>query len=1095
MKSEELLAHADFVRALARSLVIDENRAADVEQRTWLAALEHPPASFTNPRSWFARVARNFVVTMYRGDARRQKYEKDQASEEKITTPEEVAMRKEALRQMSNAVLTLEEPYFSTILLRFYEDLPPREVAARLDVPVETVKTRIQRALKILRHEMDEENGGIRTKWCMALAPIAGLHLATAKAAAATTTATVGTAKLKIGIVAALFLGTTFTLLQLLPDSKIETGPEVADPAALEVSSAMDGGMEVPPFDEEGYEQGSLVVSNAERVTLEPSGLLIAGRVTDQATGAPLPSFDFKVYQFKWSEGWSVALHETVHHEEGRFSFPLPEGGHYDLALWANRYQMKRVKRLKIFEAPGKTDLEVKLDPGYAVTGRVVDDATGRPVEGAIVGPAVYAWETDLVMLRIANHEQAGTYDYTDAGGNFSLRGLREVDYLVAAAHPDYAEGSVKVEPGAAEPVTVRLKDGFRISGQAFDDNGEPAEGVLIRMYGDELPICRPVMTGPDGRYRSAPLRPGRVFLRAGAPPTALKIKPAFTEEHKVADVADQDLEVNFGVAGEHVTWRGRLLGYDGQPVSRGLMVMRPAMYSPHDSKSFRLYRYFQSDGEGRFEVPKLLPGRYNLDLDLPREHRFDWGMIAFKSAGPVERDIDLSLSDALSGVVVDSATGSPMLNKRGSVFANKSTGERKRYGARIDKEGRFEIRNVLPGSYTLQAMVQGRYSKHLVGIEVGQGKRAADLEIPITQGGWLKLKYDGFDQEETPGFSLSVSGGDSDLNLSLGDFNFVEGGSRETTHPLETGRWTASLSFRNLGYVERRFEILPGEVTEVVVFRSETVSYEGALSLIGVVSHVDGSSSAGTRVLFKASSVPGLSRDNRELEGLSDDKGNFSIQGLKPGRWRVHTRLPDGVWNYLPELRIPADANDPFEYNLVIPGGAVSGLLHDRESGQAFVAGRPREWNALLEDVKRHREVAGLRGGGEGGRFEFKGIPDGEYQLEVEAEGYELFRSGPFTVRNGRAVDLGKVELDPCGVLDLEVLDSSGSGVQRFRVTCDGRHRRYDKLPGGIRRYDKLPLGSITFTIEADGFLEQDFTVQLEPARPVEARVTLRPE
>jgi hypothetical protein len=294
---------------------------------------------------------------------------------------------------------------------------------------------------------------------------------------------------------------------------------------------------------------------------------------------------------------------------------------------------------------------------------------------------------------------------------------------------------------------------------------------------------------------------------------------------------------------------------------------------------------------------------------------------------------------------------------------------------------------------------------------------------------------------------------------------------------------------------VERRFEIRADEVTEVVIFRSEADSYEGALSLAGRVSLADASAAEGIRVLLKASSVPGLSSDKRELEGLSDEHGAFSIQGLKPGRWMVNARLPEGVWNYFPELRIPADALDPFTYSLIIPAGAVSGSLYDRESGQPFTAGRPREWNAVVEDVKHLREVAGLRGGGEGGLLSFKGIPDGEYQLEVEAEGYELFRSVPFTVLSGQAVDLGKVALDPCGVLDLEVLDSSGLPVTRFSVTCDGRQRSFDKLPGGLRRFDKLPLGSIKFTIEADGFLEQDITVQLEPARPVEARVTLRPE
>ena len=41
---ETLLAEREWVRALARSLLADSNRADDVEQQTWLSAMRRPPA-------------------------------------------------------------------------------------------------------------------------------------------------------------------------------------------------------------------------------------------------------------------------------------------------------------------------------------------------------------------------------------------------------------------------------------------------------------------------------------------------------------------------------------------------------------------------------------------------------------------------------------------------------------------------------------------------------------------------------------------------------------------------------------------------------------------------------------------------------------------------------------------------------------------------------------------------------------------------------------------------------------------------------------------------------------------------------------------
>src|SRR5258705_10488158 len=55
---ELLLAHAGFVRSVARSLLADENAVDDVVQQTWLAALEKPPREPGALRRWLARGAR-----------------------------------------------------------------------------------------------------------------------------------------------------------------------------------------------------------------------------------------------------------------------------------------------------------------------------------------------------------------------------------------------------------------------------------------------------------------------------------------------------------------------------------------------------------------------------------------------------------------------------------------------------------------------------------------------------------------------------------------------------------------------------------------------------------------------------------------------------------------------------------------------------------------------------------------------------------------------------------------------------------------------------------------------------------------------------
>src|SRR5688572_11481825 len=71
-----LLEHAGWIRALARKLVLDEQRADDLVQQAWLAALEKPPATGAPIRAWLARVVRNVAWKERRSATRREERER-----------------------------------------------------------------------------------------------------------------------------------------------------------------------------------------------------------------------------------------------------------------------------------------------------------------------------------------------------------------------------------------------------------------------------------------------------------------------------------------------------------------------------------------------------------------------------------------------------------------------------------------------------------------------------------------------------------------------------------------------------------------------------------------------------------------------------------------------------------------------------------------------------------------------------------------------------------------------------------------------------------------------------------------------------------
>ena len=82
--------------------------------------------------------------------------------------------------------------------------------------------------------------------------------------------------------------------------------------------------------------------------------------------------------------------------------------------------------------------------------------------------------------------------------------------------------------------VTLQLEQGFRIFGWAYDDAGKPIAGLTIRMAGDAAPVARPAVSRKNGRYRTAPARPGRLFLTASEGPLPPGARPRFTTETRI---------------------------------------------------------------------------------------------------------------------------------------------------------------------------------------------------------------------------------------------------------------------------------------------------------------------------------------------------------------------------------------------------------------------------------------------------------------------------------------------------------------------------------------------------------------------------------
>lgn len=221
--ASELLRHAQWIRSLARALVSDDAAAEDVVQETMVAALTHPPTQ-SKLRPWLGQVVRNFARLHHRSSGRRREHEGGARGPDDLPGPEELSERLEAEQQLTRELARLDEPFRSTLMHRYYDDLAPAEIASRLGVPGGTVRWRLKRGLEILRSRLDDAHHGDRRAWSLALLPLARIENAAAIGAVATSVAIPGLILMNaikvVGAAAAVCLITvSLAVTGVLPES------------------------------------------------------------------------------------------------------------------------------------------------------------------------------------------------------------------------------------------------------------------------------------------------------------------------------------------------------------------------------------------------------------------------------------------------------------------------------------------------------------------------------------------------------------------------------------------------------------------------------------------------------------------------------------------------------------------------------------------------------------------------------------------------------------------------------------------------------------------------------------------------------------
>src|SRR5690349_19177165 len=156
---ESIEQRATHIRQLASALVRNAHDAEDLAQDAWVRSLSSQPSRKDAWPAWIHATVRNLARLRWRADRRRDARESAVARAESRHSPTETLEQLDAFELLTKVVRELEEPYRASIVSRYFEGLPPREIARRAGVSVKTVDSRLARGLQQLRRRLDERHG------------------------------------------------------------------------------------------------------------------------------------------------------------------------------------------------------------------------------------------------------------------------------------------------------------------------------------------------------------------------------------------------------------------------------------------------------------------------------------------------------------------------------------------------------------------------------------------------------------------------------------------------------------------------------------------------------------------------------------------------------------------------------------------------------------------------------------------------------------------------------------------------------------------------------------------------------------------------
>jgi len=245
--------------------------------------------------------------------------------------------------------------------------------------------------------------------------------------------------------------------------------------------------------------------------------------VVDRKTGQPVPSFDASARRVTpgGNAYETVGPVETIQSSTGCGTLRGVDPGQYVVLVEAPGYAPQFSDPFTVTQSAPVTGVQVALDQGGALHGRVVDGA-GNPVAGARVSSHDPFYVEDNLTGLFGGMIASKATDRktrTKKDGTFELNLLTPGEYLVRVSSPGHTREYIRdltVTAGSVSKIgDVVVRSGGSVVGTVYDRAGKPLAGGYVHLRSEDPNSIYDTRADGSGQFEFKSVRPGTYRLSA----------------------------------------------------------------------------------------------------------------------------------------------------------------------------------------------------------------------------------------------------------------------------------------------------------------------------------------------------------------------------------------------------------------------------------------------------------------------------------------------------------------------------------------------------------------------------------------------------